>query len=42
MPEKATHQFGGPWTEIKLDAITDYLNFYQNALKNRKFRDLVY
>lgn len=37
MPEKAKHPFGGPWTEIKLDAIADYLDFYQKALKNQGF-----
>lgn len=37
MTEKPKHKFGGPWTEIKLDAISDYLNFYQNALKNLDF-----
>lgn len=37
MSDKPKHQFGGPWTEIKLDAISDYLNFYQNALKNQGF-----
>lgn len=31
------HQFGGPWTEIKLDAINHYLQFYQGALKNMGF-----
>jgi three-Cys-motif partner protein len=29
----AEHEFGGPWTEIKLDAISDYLGFYTAALK---------
>ena len=37
MDKKPKHEFGGPWTEIKLDAISEYLNFYQNALKNRGF-----
>ncbi|MEW5999096.1 MAG: three-Cys-motif partner protein TcmP [Pseudomonadota bacterium] len=37
MSGKPKHSFGGPWTEIKLDAISDYLNFYQNALKNQNF-----
>ncbi|MBA15869.1 MAG: hypothetical protein CMN73_05895 [Sphingomonas sp.] len=37
MDEKPKHEFGGPWTEIKLDAISEYLHFYQNALKNRGF-----
>lgn len=31
------HRFGGVWTEIKLNALTEYLNFYQNALKNQGF-----
>lgn len=31
------HEFGGPWTEIKLDAISEYLKFYQSALKNSGF-----
>lgn len=31
------HAFGGPWTEVKLDAITEYLRFYQPALKNQGF-----
>lgn len=31
------HAFGGPWTEIKLDAISEYLEFYQGALKNQGF-----
>jgi len=37
MAENPKHEFGGPWTEIKLDAISEYLHFYQNALKNRGF-----
>lgn len=37
MVEKPKHVFGGPWTEIKLDAISEYLDFYQKALKNRNF-----
>ena len=31
------HRFGGVWTEIKLNAITEYLRFYRNALKNQPF-----
>lgn len=27
------HEFGGPWTEVKLDAIAEYLWFFTNALK---------
>lgn len=37
MSKKPKHIFGGPWTEIKLDAISEYLDFYQNALKNTDF-----
>ena len=37
MAKKPKHEFGGPWTEVKLDAISEYLDFYQNALKNRGF-----
>ncbi|HEY5409511.1 MAG TPA: three-Cys-motif partner protein TcmP, partial [Caulobacteraceae bacterium] len=29
----AEHEFGGPWTELKLGAITDYLSFFTAALK---------
>jgi three-Cys-motif partner protein len=29
------HMFGGAWTEVKLDAISDYLNFYNRALQNK-------
>jgi len=29
----AENEFGGPWTEVKLDAISDYLGFYTAALK---------
>ncbi|MDB5429911.1 MAG: hypothetical protein JWP35_1027 [Caulobacter sp.] len=32
------HEFGGHWTEVKLDAISEYLNFFTSALKNRAFR----
>lgn len=35
--EHAKNSFGGPWTEIKLEAISGYLNFYQKALKNQVF-----
>lgn len=37
MWKKPKHEFGGPWTEIKLDAISEYLSFYQIALKNQGF-----
>lgn len=32
-----SHQYGGPWTEIKLDVLRSYLNFYTDALKNQQF-----
>jgi three-Cys-motif partner protein len=32
------HLFGGPWTEIKLDAVEYYLRFYTSALKFRSMR----
>lgn len=31
--ERAEHSFGGGWTEIKLNAVSDYLNFYTRALQ---------
>ena len=31
--ERAEHRFGGSWTEIKLNAVSDYLNFYTRALQ---------
>jgi three-Cys-motif partner protein len=31
------HHFGSPWTEIKLDAVQYYLEFYTEALKNKNF-----
>lgn len=37
MARTPKHEFGGPWTEIKLDAISEYLDFYQKALKNKNF-----
>ena len=33
-----THQFGGPWTVEKLDALRAYLVGYAQALKNQPFR----
>ena len=33
-----THQFGGPWTVEKLDALRAYLSPYAQALKNQPFR----
>lgn len=35
--ERVAHRFGGVWTEIKLKALSEYLGFYQNALKNKAF-----
>src|SRR5262249_54532640 len=35
------HAFGGPWTEIKLDAVQYYLECYSKALKRVGF-DLTY
>jgi len=35
--QRVAHRFGGVWTEIKLRALTEYLYFYQNALKNKGF-----
>ena len=35
--KRSKHRFGGPWTEIKLEAIADYLQFYQSALRNMGF-----
>lgn len=37
--ERAEHRFGGGWTEIKLDAVSDYLGFYTSALKARPSPD---
>lgn len=34
---RSKNKFGGPWTEIKLDAIAEYLQFYQTALKGQGF-----
>lgn len=31
------HEFGGPWTQLKLDVFRDYVNFFTTALKNRNF-----
>lgn len=35
------HQFGGPWTLLKLDALEAYLKAYIQVMKNQKFK-LVY
>lgn len=37
----ADHYFGGAWTEIKLDILRKYLNFYTTALKNKPY-ELLY
>ena len=34
----AEHSFGGPWTEIKLDAVSYYLSCYTKALSNLPFK----
>lgn len=31
---RVEHRFGGSWTEVKLNAVTDYLGFYTAALKS--------
>ncbi len=35
------HCFGGAWTEIKLDILEKYLDFYTVALKKQRF-ELLY
>lgn len=35
--ERIAHRFGGVWTEIKLRALNEYMQFYQIALKNKGF-----
>lgn len=35
------HRYGGPWTDIKLDALQRYLSFFTTALKHQPF-DLWY
>lgn len=37
--KKVEHRFGGPWTEVKLDAITDYLAFFTGALRYKPRRE---
>jgi three-Cys-motif partner protein len=32
---RVDHSFGGGWTEIKLNAVSDYLKFYTSALANQ-------
>jgi len=34
--------WGGPWTEIKVDVVTKYLRFYTLALKNQDWCDRIY
>lgn len=37
MKPRVKHRFGGSWTEIKLKALAEYLDFYQKALRNKGF-----
>lgn len=37
MDNNEKHEFGGPWTEVKLAAIEAYAKFYTGALKNKGF-----
>lgn len=34
----SAHDFGGEWTQRKLSALRDYLNFYTKALKAQRFK----
>ncbi|MCH6578434.1 MAG: three-Cys-motif partner protein TcmP [Proteobacteria bacterium] len=34
-------KYGGPWTQIKVNVLADYLRFYTSALKDQKF-ELLY
>ncbi len=34
-------KYGGPWTQIKINVLADYLKFYTRALKDQKF-ELLY
>lgn len=34
-----THQFGGPWTFIKVDMLGRYLNFFNTALQHQPTKD---
>jgi len=38
--ERVQHQFGGPWTVEKLDALSAYMSAYAQALKKTSFRRL--
>lgn len=33
------HRFGGAWTELKLDAVSNYLGFYTKVLRDKPFPD---
>nr|MBK7068728.1 three-Cys-motif partner protein TcmP [Deltaproteobacteria bacterium] len=35
--DRASHRFGGPWTETKLTILRKYLRAYTTALKNQSF-----
>ena len=35
-----TQEFGGSWTQQKLNIFTDYLNAYLTVLKNQKFKKI--
>lgn len=37
--DQTEHRFGGPWTEVKLDAVEYYLKFYTQALKDKPSSD---
>lgn len=39
MPTTGGHEFGGSWTQLKLDAIADYLTFYNGALQYKPRRE---
>ncbi len=34
----SSHDFGGEWTRVKLEALRKYLDFYTTALKNQPFQ----
>lgn len=38
--DKGAHQFGGDWTNRKLDIVAGYLSAYTTALKNKPFEKL--
>lgn len=37
-PPESTSPFGGPWSDVKLTALRDYLKAYRMALKNQPFK----